>query len=74
MMALNPTRMGFACFANLVEKNTLIHFATTQLVTVTSVISGTQDPVDILPQMDKPVFTTKIKLRFLLKWKTLNLE
>ena len=30
-----PNQKGFACLANLVAKSTLIHFATTQLVTVT---------------------------------------
>ena len=52
MMASNPNRIGFVCLVNLEAKHTLIHFETTQLVTVTSVISGTQESVDILHKMD----------------------
>ena len=63
MMAPNPTRMGFACLANLVAKSTIIYFATTQFVTVTSVISGTQAPVNILYKMNKPVLTTTRKFK-----------
>ena len=61
MMASNPNRIGFVCLVNLVAKHTLIHLETTQLVTVTSVISGTKEPVDIFPKMDNLILQPQEK-------------
>ena len=72
MIATNPIRTGFACFGESFRKK---HIDTLcNHTTVTSVILGTQEPVNIFHTMEKPVFTTTRVVIFILEWRTLNWE